>query len=305
VKYDQLPQGQQIDSIVPNHLGAQVPGGAIVQFPSGNGMAVPNYGVDIGLLPHAMPAVANVGVDLAAVPGHAAQINNLLTCACVVYIYTNAGGVQRVVVYHAHTGIIFPNDLPLGVNFGAPGFAAADVHIVFASSQSMDLALPLNGIQTASSGLHALLAAGIPAGNIRVLTGCGITFGANEHGDVGRAATPAFTGNDLPTRVNNALPHMPVPLAATHNHQGLVLTLTLAMMQAHTALRDTLVLNALRGFITAVSHGGYPPGSYALALAVALETQIWGIHAVAVNTGNAQARINAALGAIEVGIRQL
>jgi hypothetical protein len=310
MKYNTLPQTQQIDVLIPDHTGLQAVGnGPPLQFNSDLALLVRNYGVPIGSHPRPLPAMANRHeITSQVVPAEAACINNLLSCACVVYIYTIAGGaVTEVVVYHAHTGMIRDTALPIGSAFDPGGVAAADVHVVFASAESMNANQPMSGIQSASSGLHTLVTAGIPQGNIRVLTGCPSTFGANVHGDVGMSPVPGFLGNDLPARVTTALvtagaTAFPSP-AMDHARQALQLTLHASQNLPHGLVRDTAVNNALRSFCGQIPASTYQPRSFAVAFARELEHQILGV-ATATHI-NAQVRLTAALDAIAVGVRQL
>lgn len=315
MKYDQLPQNLNIQVIVPVN-GAQQPGGALQAFTACQAVQAPNYGVPIGAAPpQMMPHVAGAGpfINLAT-PGQALQSLNLITCALVVYIYTNGGGViQHITAYHAHTGSIPANDLPLGANF-RPGHNPNHVHVVFATSQDDHPGQPLMGIQTASQGLVDVLNSGIPANNIKVILGTGTSFGVNLQGDVGRTATPMFVGNDLPARVTVALGTAAARFAqaglgmgpqptAQQRYQLLQQILQIGTGQPHGPVRDQTLLNALNAFFAGVL--AFPPGSFDLFFVEELEGEIWGAHAQVVNPMNAGQRLQRTRRAIEVGIRQL
>jgi hypothetical protein len=136
----------------------------------------------------------------AGTPGRAVFIPNLITCAAAVYVYTNgAGAVQGVAVVHAHTGVIPDEHNPMQPVYNHGGVPAEHVHVVFASSQSMDRANPRAGIQTAADGLFTVLAKGVPLENILIVTGTS-TFGANIHGDVGVRHVPAWLNGNVNLR---------------------------------------------------------------------------------------------------------
>jgi hypothetical protein len=85
-------------------------GGPNVVFASAPATTAPTYGLGFGQMPTAQDGHAG-HVDVPA--NGAVQIGNLLTCAAVTYIYTNAmGAVQNVVLYHAHTGFIQLTNCP-------------------------------------------------------------------------------------------------------------------------------------------------------------------------------------------------
>lgn len=313
MKYDQIPQPLNINLITPGANGLQAVGGALVAFTACQAAQTPNYGVPMGTVPQTLPAVAGVGQQVTvATPGRAARSQNLITCALVTYIYTNGGGaIQQVHVYHAHTGFIPAADLPMGANF-VPGFAAANVHVVFATSQDDNPGVPLAGVQTASSGLFGILASGIPAANIRIVLSTMATYGANLQGDVGRAPEQMFDGNDLPNRILQAC-MAAGGRAAGHpgalgpgfqlRNQALQGVLGAQMAAAHGHARDLALFQALTAFMAPVIN--YPVNSFDLFFVDELNTQIWGGAALPVNPGNAAARLQATMLAIEVGVRQL
>jgi hypothetical protein len=101
--YNQLPQTGHVS--IPNPVG-----GPDLRFTSAPGPFAPSYGVPFGDVPIRQSGRAG-RVDIAV--GKAVEIPNLLTCAAVISIYTNAlGAIQKVSIYHAHTGDIPADELP-------------------------------------------------------------------------------------------------------------------------------------------------------------------------------------------------
>jgi hypothetical protein len=154
------------------------------------------YGGNFGAVGQLVSASGTGQVVNPALGGFA-HAANLLTCAAAIYIYTNGGGVvQNVALFHAHTGDISAAHGPMSVAYNVTGAAAANTFVVFASSQSMT-PNPTEGIQTAADGLFQILADGVPAGNIIVVTGTGSAFGADIHGNVGRVKELVWAHGNL------------------------------------------------------------------------------------------------------------
>ncbi|NHZ83189.1 hypothetical protein F2P44_28520 [Massilia sp. CCM 8695] len=130
-------------------------------------------------------------------PG-AVHIMNLISCAAVCYVYTDLNGVLlNVSLCHAHTGMIREADLPTAPALNVSGVAPAQIHVVFASSQSSK-AVANDGIETAASGLIDLVNLKIPKQNIIVVTGTGTRFGINYLGEVGAVAgSEVWRGGNL------------------------------------------------------------------------------------------------------------
>lgn len=192
MRYDQINLNRQV-SIPDGAGGTEV-------FPSAPASSVGNYSLGFGKKPVIQEGRAG---HLDIQPDGAAQIINLLSCAAVVYIYTDVlGNVQNVVLYHAHTGLIPNHELPTDPTHNAHRVSNAQIHVVVASSQSMEDD-PDEGIQTAAYGLIDILQAGVPKANVRVLTGTTACFGANVRGEVGIYARATWANGDLQATLTN------------------------------------------------------------------------------------------------------
>jgi hypothetical protein len=285
-------------------------GGPNVVFASAPATTAPTYGLGFGQMPTAQDGHAG-HVDVPA--NGAVQIGNLLTCAAVTYIYTNAmGAVQNVVLYHAHTGFIPANELPTDPSRNVHNVAAGQIHVVFCSSQSM-APNPNNGIQTAADGLIGILNAGVPAGNIRVLTGCGGAFGANSKGEVGMSAVATWSNGNLQTTLVNCANLARAAYAAqfppgqtklgllgsSHNlanGQARIQTLTTGI---NAAGNDTARLNSLQTFL-GDAHS-FKPGSLKLFMVQQLNVAIRHQPAGNITPMNAQAQGNAIVSGVRNG----
>lgn len=126
-----------------------------------------SFAVPFGMTP-ALQGQSDAGRNIGA---NGVYIPNLISCAAAVYVYTNgAGGVLNVAIFHAHTGYIPNGETPLAAKYNINGVGAANIHVVFASSQSMHQN-PSQGIQTAAEGVFAILGDGIPTANLKIITG--------------------------------------------------------------------------------------------------------------------------------------
>lgn len=173
--YHQLPQAAQV--AIPNPVL-----GGVTNFASTSVNHAWSYTLPFDVQ-STLVGESNFGIPVPV--GGAAHSVNLITCAAAIYIYTNGAGiVHNVAFFHAHTGGIDAANSPTAAQYNLHNVAAVNIHVVFASSQVMQ-AEPKEGIQTAADGLFQILAAGVPAGNIRVITGTGTMFGVNSQGDVG------------------------------------------------------------------------------------------------------------------------
>ena len=206
-------------------------------------------------------------------PTGAAHALNLHSCAFVIYIYAPAGVVQHVAVYHASGGDIPNGEVPTDGKYCPPGVAAADIHVVFASSLPDRPHDPNRGIQTSANGLFAILNAGVPQANIRVLTETGMTFGASSTGDVGQSPEHFWSAADLANvftqtvatataRYNAQFPpgvNSIGPWGSTHNKTeaaGRLQQLTVALNAART---DNRRIQAMTNFFN--SPHSYKAGS--------------------------------------------
>ncbi|MCA9541443.1 MAG: hypothetical protein KC620_21245 [Myxococcales bacterium] len=128
-----------------------------------------------------------------AVPAEGAvHCGNLITCAAVVYVYTDTvGQVQNVAVFHAHTGAIPHAELPHQPLYNVHGVPPARIHVVFASSQQATDGNAPRGhihraVEDAADGLVAVhQTSGVPLANLMLVTETGPRFGANRAGEVG------------------------------------------------------------------------------------------------------------------------
>jgi hypothetical protein len=237
-------------------------GGPNVVFASALAVTAPSYGLGFGRIPIQQNGHAG-HVDVPA--NGAVQIANLITCAAVTYVYTDlAGAVQDVVLYHAHTGIVSATGLPTHPSHNTRNVHPAQIHVVFTSAESMT-PNPNDGIQTAADGLIAILNAGVPAANIRVLTGCGAAFGANWRGEVGMKPLATWSNGNLQTTLvncaNQALAAYTRQFPAGKTTLGFLgsdhdLTTAQARIQTLTAainnaIDDTARLTALQTFLAA------------------------------------------------------
>lgn len=172
MRYNQIPQTSQVTLPVPNTNQTRV----LASTP----LLASSFAVPFGMTP-ALQGQSGAGRNVGA---NGVYIPNLISCAAAVYVYTNgAGGVLNVAIFHAHTGYIPNGETPLAAKYNINGVGAANIHVVFASSQSMHQN-PNQGIQTAAEGVFAILGDGIPTANLKIITGTS-TFGANDEGDVG------------------------------------------------------------------------------------------------------------------------
>ena len=304
MRYDQINLTAQVSIQNPA-------GGPNVVFPSAPATAAaPSYTIGFGQIP-----VAQNGR-----PGHldipvngAAFIGNLLTCAAVIYIYTNAmGAIQNVVLYHAHTGDIPANDLPTHNSHNVHNVPVGQIHVVFASSQSM-APNPSDGIQTAADGLIDILNAGVPMGNIRVLTGTGGGFGTNGIGEVGMSPLTTWRNGNLQTTIANVAAQALAAYAAqfppgqtklgimgsSHNlanGQARIQTLTTAN---NNATNDTARVNAVQACL-GDAHS-FKPGSLKLFVVQQLNVAIRHQPTGGITTMNAQAQGTAIVNGIRNG----
>jgi hypothetical protein len=211
----------------------------------------------------------------------AVTIQNLLSCALVAYIYAPGGVVQHVAVFHAHTGDIPPGEEPTAGKYNIQNVAAADIHVVFASSQSE------GGIQIAARGLFTILNAGVPLANIRVLTDTPYQFGANFQGEVGcdnpvRYWGTANLANILTRTVATAMANYNAqfppgvnsigPLGSTHDKTkaaGRLQQLTVAL---NTAQSDNHRIQAMTNFFN--DPHSYKAGSLKLIMTQALVAEV-------------------------------
>jgi len=189
--YNQVPQTMQVA------IQGQV-------YPCDHARKARFFRVPWGQQPQAFMQSGAGGVLTLATSGKAGFAPNLLSCAMCVYVYVGGGLVQRVALFHAHTGDIPQGHTPLDPPYFLGGTNVADIHVVFASSQDTSPNLPNIGIETAANGLATLLNAGILLANIRVLL-LASNFGANIEGDVGMGRAEAFLGADFGQAVTLAV----------------------------------------------------------------------------------------------------
>jgi hypothetical protein len=217
----------------------------------------------------------------------AVEIINLISCALVAYIYAPGGVVQHVAVFHAHTGHIPVGEDPTAAHFNVPNVAAANIHVVFASSQPDMPAAPHSGIQTAADGLFTILNAGVPLANIRVLTSTPAHFGANFQGDVGVGAPVRYWGTanlanvlaqTVATATANYNAQFPPgvnsigPFGSTHDRTeaaGRLQQLNLALNNAQT---DNARIQAMTNFFNGPH--SYKAGSLKLMMTQALDAEV-------------------------------
>jgi hypothetical protein len=294
LRYDQIALTSHVS--IPQRVGPAV------NFPSAPASRCPSYSLGFGHDPLLQNGRAGY---LAVPPDGAVQIMNLISCAAAIYIYTNvAGAVHNVVVYHAHTGDIPAGQLPTEALHNTHNVPNAQIQVVFASSQSMDES-PDRGIQTAADGLLAMLNAGVPLGNIRVLTGTGTAFGANDRGEVGLQAETVWRhgnlGTTLATVANQALTAYAAQFPAGQTTLGLLgsghnLTTGRARIQRllqefNNARNDTARLDALQTFLRNNSYS-FKAGSLKLMVVQQLNVVIRHQPAGNVTPLNAQAQGN-------------
>src|SRR5262249_26854629 len=126
MRYDQIVLTSQVS----------IPDGRRTEdFPSALASSAGSYSLGFGKKPVIQNGRAG---HLDIEPDGAAQIMNLSSCAAVVYIYTGGPGtVQKVVLYHAHTGLIPEDELPIAPTHNTHRVLNAQIHVVFASPKSM------------------------------------------------------------------------------------------------------------------------------------------------------------------------
>lgn len=261
---------------------------------------------------------SNFGINVPV--GGSAHSMNLLTCAAVIYIYTNgAGGVLNVAFFHAHTGGIGAADSPLAAKYNINNVAAGNIHVVFASSQQMHHD-PNSGIQTAADGLFRIRGDGVPAINIRVITGTGTMFGANDQGDVGvtarrewahaggmngtlrqrflaavQAANGDYQGQFGPNQATIGV------FGTGHNKAKGTQRINALTNAINGATNDQGVVNAMRTFLTDTSYS-YKAGSLKLFMVQRLQASLpTAPVGPAITAANAQARGATLLSRIEQG----
>jgi hypothetical protein len=291
--YTAIPQNAQVT--IPHPVT-----GVNTNFPSTGAVQPWRYGGGFGTAGQLVGA-SGTGQVLNPALGGFAHIINLISCAAAVYIYTNGGGVvQNVALFHAHTGDIAAAHGPMSVAYNVTGAVAGNTFVVFASSQEMT-PNPANGIQTAARGLFQILADGVPAGNIIVITGTGTAFGADIHGNVGFARELIWAHGNLANTCAAAIAAAGVDYAGQfpvgadtlgfmgsgHNRANgaqRILTLT---NNVNGAANDTGVVQAIRNFLNGPH--SYKDGSLKLLVVRRLNLTIRGIAMVNVTPVNAQA----------------
>ncbi len=246
----------------------------------------------------------------------AAEILNLLTCAAVTYIYTdNASNVLNTVLYHSHTGMIPKSEFPTVAKYNTNSVPLAQIYVVFASSQSMNLATPSAGIQTAADVLVDLLqTVNIPAANIYIITGTGARVGANSEGEIGLCPNRYWSGGNLATTLTNAANDACNDyqaqftggqtkigfMGSTHNKSKSIALINTLSNAFTTAADDTALLTVLQNFMN-TGHS-FKDGSLKLYLTKRLNTAFRPLHTTAITSVNAKTQCTAIINGIRNGI---
>lgn len=309
--YNAIPQAHQVT--IDDALGAPM------NFPSTPATAAMRYALAWGQA----DAMQNGHAGHIVVPANsAAHIMNLISCAGVAYVYTDGGGaVLNVTLYHSHTGLIPAGDLPHHVtpHYNVNAVPAAQIHVVFASSQSMH---PLLGssIQSAGQGLVDIVnVSQVPLANIRVITGTGTRWGVNGAGDVGSIPAPRHWANGNLTVALTGATALAIgdyaaqfpPGHTTMGFMGSGHNLTTGnarIANLNVAINgapdDGGRITAVRAFF--LGAGSYKAGSLKLLLARRLDAAFRGgfavPHGVGITTANAAAQVTNILNGITAGI---